>query len=212
MLDELFGSGALNLVYAASLGISFIFALVSLAGMGIGDAFDFDADVEMDIDGDGIDFAAISPLALAMFGGTFGLTGLVTRLWFDMGAVPSIALSFLAGLVVGALTQVFYVYVLSRSRSSHYSLSRDEVGRSAEVIISIPNEGVGTIAFDNVSGRVTLGARSLGGKQIAKGSAVRIEKISGRVAFVRPLELGESEERLLPFSAEDPIPQKKLPK
>ena len=85
---------------------------------------------------------------------------------------------------------VTYVYVLSVSKSSHYSLARDEVGRSADVIISIPNEGVGTIAFDNISGRVTLGARSTTGKQIAKGSVVRVEKIVGRVAFCAAIRVG----------------------
>ena len=109
-------------------------------------------------------------------------------------------------IVFGGLTQVLYVYVLSVSKSSHYSLAKDEVGRSAEVIISIPNEGIGTIAFDNVSGRVTLGARSTTGKQIVKGSVVRVEKIVGRVAYVRPLELGESEDRLL---ARDTLPRQK---
>ncbi len=36
-----------------------------------------------------------------------------------------------------------------------------------------------TIAFDNVSGRVTLGARSATGKQIVNGVAVRIEQVTG---------------------------------
>jgi membrane-bound ClpP family serine protease len=136
-------------------------------------------------------------MALAIFGAFFGLTGLVTNMWMGMSAIPSVLLALVVGIIFGGLTQVLYVYVLSVSKSSHYSLANDEAGRSAEVIISIPNEGVGTIAFDNVSGRVTLGARSTTGKQIVKGSVVRVEKIVGRVAYVRPLALGESEDRLL---------------
>lgn len=205
MFDELISSGALNVTYACILGLSFLFAVASLVGMGVSDAFDLDADA--DFDTGEIDFTAISPMALAIFGGAFGLTGLITRMWLDMSAVPSILLALIVGLIFGGLTQLFYVYVLSASRSSHYSLARDEVGRSAEVIISIPNEGVGTIAFDNISGRVTLGARSTTGKQIAKGSVVRIEKIVGRIAYVRPLELGESEDRLL----KEPLPPEKQP-
>ncbi|MCO5182432.1 MAG: hypothetical protein M9928_16145 [Anaerolineae bacterium] len=197
MLDELFSSGALNVTFACVLGLSFIFALISLAGLGLGDVFDIDTDVDVDVDADGIGFASISPMALAVFGAFFGLTGLVTSMWLGLSAIPSILLALVIGFIFGGLTQLLYVYVLSVSKSSHYSLARDEVGRSADVIISIPYEGVGTIAFDNISGRVTLGARSTTGKQIAKGSVVRVEKIVGRVAFVRPLELGESEERLL---------------
>ena len=52
-----------------------------------------------DIDADtGIDFISISPFGLAMFGAAFGLTGLITRLWFDMSAGLSLVLATLAGL------------------------------------------------------------------------------------------------------------------
>jgi membrane-bound ClpP family serine protease len=205
MASEFFASGALNVIYAIILGISFLFALISLAGVGFGEIFDFDADA--DIDADGIGFGAISPMAMAVFGAFFSLAGLVTSMWLGFSPIPSILVALIVGGVVGGVTQLLYVYVLSVSKSSHYSLAKDEVGRSADVIISIPNEGIGTIAFDNISGRVTLGARSTTGKQIMKGSVVRVEKIVGRVAYVRPLELGESEGRLI---AED-VPSEKQP-
>ena len=76
----------------------------------------------------------------------------------------------------------------SPSKSSHYSLSTDAVGRDAQVIITVPSDGLGEITFDNVSGRVTLGARSATGKQIVNGQAVRIEEVTGRVALVRPVD------------------------
>ena len=45
-MEEFLNSGPLNLTYAGVLGISFIFALISLIGSEVGDAFDFDADVD----------------------------------------------------------------------------------------------------------------------------------------------------------------------
>ncbi|MFW6182434.1 MAG: NfeD family protein [Chloroflexota bacterium] len=186
MLEELFASGVLNLVYAAIALLSFLYALITLIGAEVGDALDFDMD--MDVDGDsGVDFISVSPFALAMFGSTFGLVGLITRLWMEMDTVPSVLWSLGAGVIVGALSQAFFLYVLSPSKSSHYSLQDDAIGREAEVITTIPGSGLGEIAFNNVSGRIKLGARSSTGKKIGYGDVVVIERIVGRVAFVRPV-------------------------
>ncbi|RMD48267.1 MAG: hypothetical protein D6835_06535 [Candidatus Thermofonsia bacterium] len=182
MLQEFLSTSGLNLVYSAALLISFIFAVLSLIGAEVGDALDFDAD--FDTDG-GVDFINISPFALAMFGAGFGITGLITRIWLDMTAVPSILWASGVGIVVGAAAQALFIYVLSPTKSSHFSLN-DDIGREAEVIITIPANGMGQIAYDNVSGRVTLGARSLSGKSIKSGQFVIIERVTGRVAFVRP--------------------------
>ena len=184
MLGDFFSSGALNFIYAAAVIGSFVFAIVTLLGAEFGDAFDFDTDVDAD---SGIDFLSISPFGLAMFGAAFGLTGLITHIWFDMNAGASLFWAVVAGLLVGVLAQVLFLYVFSPSKSSHYSLAADAVGRDAQVIITVPSEGLGKIAFDNVSGRVTLGARSASGKQIVSGEAVRIEQITGRVAMIRPV-------------------------
>lgn len=184
-MQEFFSSGALNFVYAAAVLVSFIFAIVTLLGAEFGDAFDLDGGVDADT---GIDFISISPFGLAMFGAAFGLTGLITRLWFDMNAGPSLVLATLAGLLIGGLAQALFLYVFTPSKSSHYSLSTDAVGRDAQVIVTVPSEGLGKITFDNVSGRVTLGARSATGKQIINGQAVRIEDVTGRVAVVRPVD------------------------
>lgn len=184
MIQDFLSSGGLNIVYAAALLISFVFAILSLIGAEVGEALDFDADVDAD---GGLDLINVSPFALAMFGAGFGLTGLITRIWLDMGGVPSILWATGVGLVFGAIAQVVFIYILSPTKSSHFTLA-DDAGREAEVIITIPASGLGQIAYDNVSGRVTLGARSATGRQIKNGRTVTIEKISGRVAFVRPLE------------------------
>ena len=185
MFEDFFSSGALNFVYAAAVIVSFVFAIVTLLGAEFGDALDFDADVDAD---SGVDFLSISPFGIAMFGAAFGLTGLITRLWFDMDAGASLVWAVVVGLGVGVLAQALFLYVFSPSKSSHYSLAADAVGRDVQVIVTVPSEGLGKIAFDNVSGRVTLGARSVTGKRIVSGETVRIEQVTGRVALVRPVD------------------------
>ena len=181
MLAELFDSGALNLVYAGVVLVSFIFAVISLVGAEVGDVFDFDADTDS-----GLDAINISPFAMAMFGATFGIAGLITRIWLNMEPVPSILWATGLGIVVGGLAQAFFLYILSPSKSSHFRLQDDAIGREAEVITSIPPDGLGEIAFNNVSGRVKLGARSTTGRVIRVGEVVIVEKIVGRVAYVEP--------------------------
>jgi hypothetical protein len=187
MLKEFLASGTLNLVYAGVVLTSFVFALITLLGAEFGDALDlgFDADVDADT---GFDFISVSPFALAIFGAAFGMTGLIARLWLEMEAIPSILWAVVVGIVVGGLAQVFFIYVLSPSKSSHFSLADDAVGREVEVITTVPGSGLGEIAYDNVSGRVKLGARSATGKQIKRGAIVLIERVTGRVAMVRPVE------------------------
>ena len=187
MLQEFLASGTLNIVYAGVVLTSFVFAVVTLLGAEFGDALDFDLDLDADADA-GLDFISVSPFALAMFGAAFGLTGLITRLWLEMDTIPSILWAVGAGILIGGVAQAFFIYVLSPSKSSHYNLADDAIGREAEVIITIPGNGMGQVAFDNVSGRVTLGARGSANKQIKRGTIVIIEKITGRVAIVRPIE------------------------
>lgn len=190
MLEEVFTSGTLNLVYAGIVVVSFLFALVSLLGAELGEALD----TALDVDGDsGLDFINVSPFALAMFGTAFGMVGLITRVWYDMAPIPSLLWAIGLGAVIGGAAQAFFLYVLSPSRSSHYSLQDDAIGRDAEVITSIPHDGLGEIAFNNVSGRVKLAARSTGGEAIAYGDVVVIRRIVGRVAYVELAEEATSE-------------------
>ena len=185
MFEEILSSGTLNLVYLGMLVLSFFFALLTLIGSEIGDIFDFDVDVDAD---GGLDFISVSPFAMAMFGATFGLAGLITRIWFEMDPIPSILWALGVGMVAGVAAQAFFFYVLSPSTSSHYRLESSIVGREAEVITSIPAEGLGEIAFNNVSGRVKLGARSAQGEPIPYVAIVRVNRIVGRVAIVQPSE------------------------
>lgn len=183
MLQELLGTGLLNMVYAGITFISFLFALLSLLGAEVGELLDFDLDTDSDLG-----FISISPFSLAMFGATFGTVGLITRLWLEMDPIPSVLWATGIGLVIGVAAQAFFLYVLSPSKSSHFSLQEDAVGRQAEVVLTIPEQGIGEISYENISGRVKLGARSATGRPIKSGHLVVIERVIGRVAMVRPVE------------------------
>ncbi len=182
MIQDIFASGTLNLVYAGIVIVSFLFALLSLLGAEVGEALD----LGLDVDGDtGFDFINVSPFSLAMFGTAFGMVGLITRLWYEMAPIPSLLWALGIGFIFGVGAQAVFIYVLSPSRSSHFSLQSDAIGREAEVITTIPESGLGEVAYNNVSGRVRLAARSVEGQTIRNGQVVVIKRISGRVAFVQ---------------------------
>ena len=175
----------LDIVYAVIVILSFIFAFLSLIGAGIDQLIDFD----IGTDGEGpFELVGISPFSAATFGSAFGLTGLITHLWMEMDTIPSILWATGVGLLFGGLAQVFFLYVLSPSKSSHFSLERDAIGKEAEVIVAIPTEGLGQIAYTNVGGRQKLGARTGTGKEIPSGTVVVIKKIVGRVAIVETID------------------------
>lgn len=185
MFDELSSWSALSCVYALVALVSFLFAVLSLVGTEFGDVLDVDVDAGADT---GVDFASVSPFALAVFGATFGLVGMITSVWLEINTIPSILISTASGLLVGGAAQALFLYVLSPSKSSHFSLDDDAIGREAQVTTTIPATGLGQVTFNNVSGRVKLGARSATGESIASGDFVIIEKITGRNAVVRPVE------------------------
>ena len=123
---------------------------------------------------------------MAMFGAAFGLAGLVTRIVYDMPAIPSVLWSALAGILVAGLAQALFIYVLLPTTTSHVKLTDDATGRTVDVIITIPSKGKGTVAYDGKAGRVTLAAISSNGRKINNGESVVVEKIVGRVAYVSP--------------------------
>ncbi|MEM7336659.1 MAG: NfeD family protein [Chloroflexota bacterium] len=183
MFNEFLSSGTLNIVYASILLVSFLFTLLSLMGAEVGEALDFD----FDFDGD-FDFISVSPFAMSIFGAFFGLVGLITRLWLGMAPIPSLLWSTGIGLGGGVLAQIFFIYVLSKTVTQTYSLQDDAIGREAEVTVTIPKAGLGSIAYNNNTGRITLAARCEVGTKINTGTTVRIEQINGRTAIVRAVE------------------------
>ena len=58
------------------------------------------------------------------------------------------------------------------------------IGITATIITPIPENGVGEIAYVNGGSRYTAPARSIGGKPIGNGAAVKIARIVGSQFYV----------------------------
>jgi hypothetical protein len=117
----------------------------------------------------------------------FGIVGLVARLVLRVAPGPSVLWSLGAGLLVAFIAQAVLVYLPNRNRVEEAAVAVDAEGREAQVVIPVPANGLGEVAYREGTARVNLGARSAAGQPIPQGEVVLIERVVNRVAIVRPV-------------------------
>lgn len=117
----------------------------------------------------------------------FGVVGLLLELVVAMPPQSSILWALGAGLAVGFMTQILLVWRAGRRTLEEEEIDIGATGREADVIIAVPAAGLGEIAYDDANGPIHLGARSATGRPIELGTRVVIERVSRRVAIVRPM-------------------------
>lgn len=131
----------------------------------------------------------LSPVTIATFITAFGGTGMVLhRVGFPgFMSVPLAAGS--GGLVAAAVFYLFYrVFRLTQGTSG--VSARHAVGRPAEVIVTIPEKGVGEIAYVLGGRRFNAPARTEDGSGLPSRSAVVIVGRAGAVLVVQPVAKG----------------------
>lgn len=130
--------------------------------------------------------------SLGLGAAVFGAVGLLLLLVFDVESATSILVSLGVGLIVGLIALTLLVYLPSRGKAEEALIDFDATGRRADVVISIPPNGLGEVTFRNGQERVNLGARSANGQPIGTGAVVVIERVTNRVAVVAPLADGST--------------------
>ena len=173
------------LVYTALGGVGLVVLLLMLVAGSIGD---HDVPIHEasldhgDLDGHG----GPSPLGLrvvASFFTFFGVGGIVGR-FCGLGHPASSALGVLLGLVAAAV--VFRFARLLHEQQAHSGLAlRDLAKRSATVITSIPEGGVGEVSLIAGGEHTTQLARSIDGNAIAAGKEVIIRRARGGQVLVQ---------------------------
>ena len=126
--------------------------------------------------------------SLGLGAAVLGVVGLIALLLFDATPETSILVGLGAGLAVALIALILLVYWPSRREVEKALIDFDATGRRAQVVIDIPPNGLGEIAFHNGQERVNLGARSAAGRPISQGTTVVIERVTRRVAVVSPLD------------------------
>jgi membrane protein implicated in regulation of membrane protease activity len=128
-----------------------------------------------------------SPTTLAAFITAFGGFGMIfSRIDATRSVWISAPLSALAGLLIAGGVFLMFNKIFSKTQSSSESRVATLVGISATVITTIPQHGVGEIAYVHGGSRYTAPARSESGAAVTNGQTVKIHRIVGTQFYVVP--------------------------
>jgi membrane protein implicated in regulation of membrane protease activity len=163
------------LIYAGIAVLGFVFLLVMLF---IGDLFGGDHDlVGHDVAGEFGGPSVFSSRIMAAFVTAFGVGGIVAR-YYGLGHPAASGVGIASGVVMAAVVYQFAKLLYSQQASSELQMTT-LVGRTAEVSVAIPANGVGQISISVSGERTEHVARSKDGQAVPRGSDVIITDLRG---------------------------------
>ena len=167
------------LIYGTIAFVGFVFLLVMLF---VGELFGGDHDAGghdgfAHIDGDLGGPSVFSSRIMAAFITAFGVGGVVAR-YYELSHPAASGVGILAGALMAGLVYQFAKILYSQQASSELQMTR-LVGRSAEVSVAIPSNGVGQISVSLAGERTEHVARSKDGRAVARGTEVVITALRG---------------------------------
>jgi hypothetical protein len=175
------------IIYAAIGAVGFVFLLVMLFVGDVGGDHDF-AGHDVSIDhADGGDHGGpgiFSARIMAAFLTAFGVGGVVGR-FYDLSHPASSGLGVVAGAIMAGLVYQFAKLLHSQQASSEVHMTT-LVGRSAEVSVGIPLNGVGQVVLIASGERTEHIARGDGGVAVPRGTEVIITGLRGDSVIVAP--------------------------
>ena len=151
-----------------------------------------DAEVEAGAEIDGLSevFTIIPLSSLAFVATFFGATGLVSE-WLGTGAIATMLLAVVVGVLAGALNSAAFAY-LRRSEASSEVSDREIEGSIARVSLPITSERRGRIVLTVAGARTQMTAAPIDplddDETIGAGARVIIVRIEGGVALVTRLD------------------------
>ena len=169
------------LIYAAIGAFGLLFLLMMLF---VGDLFGGDHDIHGgDVGGDHGDLGheggpgIFSARIMASFLTAFGVGGVVAR-YYELSHPAAAGCGVVTGVVMSGIVYQFAKILYSQQASSEVRMSR-LIGKTAEVTIGIPQDGMGQVTLEYGGERTTQIARSSDGSVIPPGTAVVIKALRG---------------------------------
>jgi hypothetical protein len=178
-------------IYLLCFAVGLLFAIVSGVVSGVfGHHAGHGADVEHQIDagdvGDTgtIHFSPLSPVTICMFITAFGGVGLIAKRLLGLGTLEHVGLASVSGFVVAAMTVYLFNALFDVTQGSSEPRHAEVLGLEAEVTVSIPDRGIGQIAYVLRGSRFTAPARGVDGEPFAAHAAVVVRRIVGGTYLV----------------------------
>ena len=176
------------LIYVGIALVGFVFLLVMLF---VGELFGGDHDlVGHDVAGDFGGPSVFSSRIMAAFVTAFGVGGVVAR-YYDLSHPAASGVGIASGAVMAGIVYQFAKILYSQQASSELQMTR-LVGRTAEVSVAIPAQGVGQISLSISGERTEHLARSKDGQALPRGSEVTITELRGDSVVVTRASGGSS--------------------
>jgi len=163
--------------------VGFGFLVISLVFGEVFELFGLDfhsGDFNLADGGHGFIDSRVVSVFVTAFGG-FGAIGV----WSGMNTLTSSLLGVAGGVALALVVSLFGKFLLSQQASSSVS-SKQLVGRSAQVVTTIPAGGVGQVSCRIGEERLEKLARSADGTELKHGALVRIDDIAGDSIIVSP--------------------------
>ena len=146
---------------------------------------DFHVDHDISFNHGSVGVSPLSPITIASFVTSFGGLGLMGTQLLRLPEVVSLFLAGVGAVIIAGGMFLFYSRVLVAGEGSSSIRISDVRGKQAEVIVPIPKDGLGQVAFVTRGIRTTWSARSADGKAVPRGSIVSIEAVTGNTVIVR---------------------------
>lgn len=158
--------------------------IISLALFFIGDVIsDF-------IDGifDGLFGDFLNPLLIFSTTGVIGGTGVLLTKYTEMNDFYVLMIALFVGLISYFLIYYFLVVPISQAETSTGYSMMDLEGKTAEVTITIPKDGLGEILISSTNSSSNQIAKSIDEVDIAQGTRVVVVKVEDDIVYVSSLE------------------------
>ena len=139
-----------------------------------------------------IALSPVSPSTIAAFICGFGGGGLIGNA-IGLATWGTVLVAIPMGIFSGGIVY-FLMFKLSQLSASSEARSSEIIGTTAEIITPIVEDNTGEIAYVSRGSRYNSPARSLDGKSISRGAAVKIWRIVGSTAYVKEIPPEEAEQ------------------
>jgi len=172
-------------VFSVFLGIAslgFLFLLISLV---FGEVFEHFGDLHADHDLSHGGPSFLSPRILSVFVTAFGGFGAV-GVHYGLSTLGASGVGFVSGVFFATLIYLFASFLYGQQATTRLAAS-DMIGKTARVVVAIPQGGVGQVRCQIGEEVVDKIARSRDGAPVQDNSIVAIEEVLGEILIIRPL-------------------------
>jgi membrane protein implicated in regulation of membrane protease activity len=166
-------------VFLGIAAFGFLFLIISLM---FGEIFEHFGDFDHDIDHGGPSF--LSPRILSVFITAFGGFGAVA-VHYGLSTLGASGVGFASGVCFATAIYLFARFLYGQQATTRLE-SQDMVGKTARVVVGIPNGGVGQVRCQLGEEVIDKIARSKDGNAVAENTIVIIEQSLGEIVVIRP--------------------------